>query len=120
MSFTVAAVNQSRRPLRCLFSALLVLAAVPGAQAAGDAAAGKTKAVVCGACHGADGNAIMPIYPHLAGQSAPYLESALHAYKAGQRTSANAAMMTPMAANLSEQDMADLAAYFASQKLKQQ
>lgn len=83
---------------------------------AGDAAAGKTKAAVCAACHGANGIAIAPIYPNLAGQNAAYLESAIKAYRDGQRQGGMSAQMAPMAAALSDADIADLAAYFASLK----
>ena len=81
---------------------------------AGDAAAGKAKAAVCAACHGADGKATAPLYPNLAGQNEIYLVNALKAYKAGQRTGGTAAMMAPMAAPLSDADIANLAAYFSS------
>ncbi len=79
--------------------------------AAGDAAAGATKAAVCGACHGADGKSIQPSFPNLAGQHAQYIEKQLKDYKSGAR--ANAVMAGQVAA-LSEQDMADLAAHFAA------
>ncbi|CAI3798333.1 c-type cytochrome [Rheinheimera sp. MM224] len=99
----------------------LIVLAVMGANAfaAGDAEAGKVKSAVCSACHGADGNSLMAMYPHLAGQQAQYLESAMKAYRDGQRTGGTAAMMAPMAASLSDQDIADLSAYFSQQKLKQ-
>jgi cytochrome c553 len=85
-----------------------------GTQAmAGDAAAGKAKSATCTACHNADGNSVNPIWPKLAGQHAGYLESQLQAFKSGQRKEPT---MTAMAAPLSEEDMADLAAWFASQK----
>jgi len=93
---------------------IVAMAASGSAMAAGDAAAGKTKAAVCAACHGANGVSMVPMYPNLAGQKAQYLENALKAYKAGQRGGATAALMTPQAANLSDQDIADLAAYFSS------
>lgn len=80
---------------------------------AGDAAAGKAKSATCTACHNADGNSVNPIWPKLAGQHAGYLEGQLQAFKSGQR---NDPTMTAMAAPLSEEDMADLAAWFASQK----
>jgi cytochrome c553 len=79
----------------------------------GNADAGKTKAVMCGACHGATGLNPSPNYPNLAGQKAPYIAKQLADFKSGARTDM---MMAPMAANLSEQDMADLAAYFSVQK----
>ena len=85
------------------------------AQAAGDAAAGEAKAAVCASCHGAEGKApIMPAYPKLAGQNAEYLVLAINAYKKGERTGGMAGVMTPMVSALSDQDIADIAAYFAS------
>lgn len=93
---------------------IMALTASGSALAAGDAAAGKAKAAVCAGCHGANGVSMVPMYPNLAGQKAMYLENALKAYKAGQRTGGTAAMMAPQAANLSDQDIADLAAYFSS------
>jgi cytochrome c553 len=81
--------------------------------AAGDAAAGKKKAAVCAACHGADGNSLSDAFPKLAGQHESYIVKQLMDFKQGNR---NNALMAPMVANLSDQDMADLGAYFASQK----
>ncbi|MFD2190680.1 c-type cytochrome [Pistricoccus aurantiacus] len=86
------------------------------AQAAGDAEAGAKKIAVCVACHGKDGKATAPIYPNLAGQSAQYLESSLKAYREDQRSGGMAAMMTPQAKALSDEDIADLAAYYSSQE----
>lgn len=79
----------------------------------GDAAAGQTKAAACGACHGADGNSMAPTFPRLAGQNAKYIYKQLQDFKAGRR---NDASMQGMALPLSDQDMADLAAYYAEQK----
>lgn len=81
----------------------------------GDAAAGKNKAGACMACHGMDGNSSNPIYPSLAGQHANYIERQLQLFKNGGR---NNAIMAGMVAALSEQDMADLAAFYASQSIK--
>ena len=81
--------------------------------AGGDAAAGKNKTQVCAACHGADGNSAAPEFPKLAGQHADYLQKSLERYKNKTR---NNAIMNGFAANLSEQDIADIAAYFSSQK----
>ncbi|MDX3773605.1 cytochrome c [Chromatiaceae bacterium AAb-1] len=97
---------------------LLTMCCSQAVLAAGDAAAGKAKSGMCVACHGSDGNSLAPIYPNLAGQHAAYLASSIKAYRDGLRTGPAAAMMTPMAANLSDQDADDLAAYFASQKQK--
>ena len=84
-------------------------------EAAGDAEKGKAKATVCGACHGPNGNSTNPDWPKLAGQHAAYLLSQLKAFKSGARENP---LMSPQAAALSEQDMQDLAAYFAAQKPK--
>jgi len=78
----------------------------------GDADAGKAKSAMCGACHGATGISPAPTYPNLAGQQAAYLVKQLADFKSGARTDM---MMAPMAVNLSEQDIADLGAYFSSQ-----
>lgn len=84
--------------------------------AAGDASAGKAKAAVCASCHGADGMALLPAYPNLAGQNEEYLVSALKAYRSKERQGGNAALMHAMAANLSDDDIANLAAFYASLK----
>ncbi len=86
-----------------------------GALAAGDAAAGKTKAQACAGCHGADGNSTNAQYPRLAGQHAEYIMSALHQYKSGERSNG---VMKAMAAGLSDQDIENLAAWFSSQTCK--
>lgn len=80
--------------------------------AAGDAAAGKQKATACAACHGADGNSVNPEWPKLAGQSEAYLLKQLKDFKEQKRV--NPLMSGPVAV-LSDQDMVDLAAYFATQ-----
>lgn len=81
--------------------------------AQGNPAAGKEKAATCAACHGPDGNSTMPQFPTLAGQNARYLYLQLKDFKEGRRKDA---LMSPMAANLSREDMHDLSAYFAAQK----
>ncbi|MBR9872008.1 MAG: c-type cytochrome [Gammaproteobacteria bacterium] len=95
---------------------LFALGAVAPAasMAAGDAAAGKAKAAVCAACHGQNGVAQIPIYPNLAGQNEQYLVAALKAYKAGQRQGGQAPVMQGQATGLSDADIANLAAYYAS------
>jgi len=82
----------------------------------GDAKAGAVKAGACAACHGLDGNPTDPQYPRLAGMPERYVAQQLALFKSGQRTSGMAAVMMPMAAPLSAQDMRDLGAYFAQQK----
>lgn len=79
----------------------------------GDAAAGKTKSAACAGCHGADGNSPAGSgFPRLAGQYADYIVQALKEYKSGGR---NNPIMAGMVAGLKDDDMHDLAAYFASQ-----
>lgn len=91
-----------------------LLGSATAAWAAGDAAAGKAKSATCTACHTADGNSINPIYPKLAGQSADYLNKQLTEFKSGARVNA---IMVGMVAPLSPQDMEDLSAFYASQKI---
>ena len=80
--------------------------------ALGDADAGQTKAAVCVACHGVDGNSIVPNWPKIAGQHASYLERQLALVKSGNRLVPE---MSGIVISLSDQDMADISAYFASQ-----
>ncbi|WP_282364686.1 c-type cytochrome [Pseudomonas sp. PS01297] len=101
------------------FVSLLLTMGVSGiAQAAstalmGDAAAGQAKTAVCGACHGPDGNSMAPNFPKLAGQGDRYLLKQLHEIKDGKR---QVLEMTGQLNNLNDQDLADIAAYYASQK----
>jgi cytochrome c553 len=94
------------------FFALSSLYAVGVAQAEGNATAGQAKAATCAACHGVDGNSSNPEWPSLAGQHASYIDKQVHAFKSGVRQSP---IMMPMVANLSDPDIADIAAYFESQ-----
>lgn len=96
--------------------ALLIMLLPSVSFAAGDAKAGKAKSAICATCHGANGIAIVPVYPNLRGQQNVYFVNALKAYKAGQRKGGMSAIMVPQVSNLSEQDMADLAAYYSSLK----
>lgn len=113
-------------------NALFSLGLIAGLQAAvaqsaalaGDAKAGAAKAAVCGACHGMDGNSATATFPKLAGQNERYLLKQIHDIKAWdsetnpakKATTGRAVMpMTGILASLSEQDMADVAAYFAAQ-----
>ncbi|NMY35773.1 MULTISPECIES: c-type cytochrome [Pseudomonas] len=103
---------------KLLVSLLLTLGVTGVAQAAGtalvgDAAAGQAKTAVCGACHGPDGNSMAPNFPKLAGQGDKYLLKQLHEIKDGKRTVLE---MTGLLTNLSDQDLADIAAYYSSQK----
>ncbi|MGE8496881.1 MAG: c-type cytochrome [Pseudomonas sp.] len=99
---------------KVLVSLLLTLGITGLAHAAGDAAAGQGKVAVCGACHGADGNSPAPNFPKLAGQGERYLLKQLNDIKSGARPVVE---MTGMLDGLSDQDLADVAAYFASQKM---
>ena len=83
------------------------------AMAAGDVAAGKTKAAVCAACHGANGISANPLWPNLRGQKDQYIIKQLKAFKAGTRKDP---LMSPQAAQLSDQDIENLAAYWSSLK----
>lgn len=95
--------------------AIAVILCIPMlVQAAGDVQAGKEKSTVCAACHGETGVSVNPIWPNLAGQHSPYLIDQLKSFKSGKR---NNPSMTSLVANLSEQDMADLAAYYSSQPI---
>ena len=103
---------------KLIVSLLLTLGITGAAVAAegplkGDATAGQAKAAVCGACHGPDGNSPAPNFPKLAGQGERYLTKQMHDIKDGKRTVLE---MTGLLTNLSDQDLADIAAYFASQK----
>jgi cytochrome c553 len=91
--------------------ALLAMVGVPAHAA--DVEAGKRKAEVCVACHGADGNATVPGTPSLAGQPVYFTHWQLIKYRDGRRKDPQ---MSPFAKNLSDVDMADLAAYYASQR----
>ena len=95
--------------------ALVLSATALQVNAAGDAAAGKGKAAVCGACHGTDGNSASPQFPKLAGQNASYIDAQLSNFKSGKRQNP---IMSGQAAGLSDQDMQDLAAWFSSQTVQ--
>ncbi len=76
---------------------------------------GREKAAACAACHGVDGNSTTAEWPKLAGQHAGYIRAQLAAFKSGARQNA---LMSPMATGLSDEDMALLADYFASQRIQ--
>lgn len=91
---------------------MLAFTSLP-ALAEGDAAAGQAKSAVCAACHGPDGNSVVPNWPKLAGQHQQYLARQVGLIKAGARTVPEMAGIVP---GLSDQDIDDLAAYFSSHK----
>lgn len=102
---------------RLLVSMLLALGICGSSHAAetaaGDASAGQAKTAVCGACHGPDGNSMAPNFPKIAGQGERYLLKQLHEIKDGKRVVLE---MTGLLDNLSDQDLADIAAFYAGQK----
>lgn len=97
---------------KLLISMLLTLGITGVAHAAGDAAAGQAKTAVCAACHGADGNSAIANFPKLAGQNEKYLVKQMKDIKNGVRPVVE---MTGLLDNLSDQDLADIGAYFAKQ-----
>jgi len=103
-------VKIANRSLLAVAAAGLLFA---GTAHAGDPELGRTKAAPCAACHGADGMGTAPNFPVLAGQYADYLVHVLKQYRSGERENA---LMAPFVAELSDADIADLAAYYAAMK----
>lgn len=102
---------QLRTTLMFLGLATVGLIASPAPAQAGDAQAGEAISATCAACHGADGIGTLPIYPVIAGQYEDYLVHSLKAYRDGERKNI---VMGGMAAALSDEDIKNLAAYYAS------
>jgi cytochrome c553 len=97
-----------------LIGAILLGASLPVAAQSGDYRRGLEKSQVCQSCHGQTGNeSLMPSYPKLAGQHEDYLVHALRSYRDGSR---NNAVMAGFATSLSDQDIADLAAWYSRQE----
>ncbi|HEY6834149.1 MAG TPA: cytochrome c [Pseudolabrys sp.] len=94
-----------------VIASVLVVLLCPAAQAAGDAAAGRGKAVQCQTCHGRDGLSKIPEAPNLAGQPELYLVKSLNDFRQGVRKNE---MMSIVSQALSDADIADLAAYYAA------
>ena len=103
---------RKRKSPRAASLVLVLLLGVAG-DALADAEAGRQKAQICAACHGENGNSSQAIFPSLAGQPKQFIVSALYQFREGKRISP---VMSPMAANLTNNDLNDLAAYFSSQK----
>ncbi len=95
-----------------LFALLTALLFASSSAMAGDAAAGKAKSAICAACHGATGHSMNPLWPNLAGQKEQYLAKQIKAFRDGTRKDPT---MAPMVAALTDEDIANLAAYFSSQ-----
>ena len=104
-----------KKVLTFVLTGLAISVAASAWAEGGNAEAGKTKSATCSACHGADGNSVNPEWPKLAGQHPSYIAKQLANFKDDARSNPS---MSPMAKPLSEQDMADLAAYFSSQVKK--
>ncbi len=102
-----------KRHILTTLSAIALATATNAAIAGGDAAAGKAKSATCAGCHGANGISAVPTYPNLAGQKEAYLTKQMKAFKDGTRTDPT---MNAMAKPLSDADMANLSAYYASLK----
>lgn len=101
----------------------VVVAAISSpAIAEGNAEAGKTKIIVCSACHGMDGNSLIDMYPKLAGQHATYLQKQLHDFRSAAQTGGKDGRVDPimggMSIALSDQDILDISTYFTSQSLQ--
>ncbi len=94
---------------------VLLASTVVMAWAEGSAVAGKAKSAVCAGCHGVDGNSMSPDFPKLAGQEAAYIAKQLADFK-NPKSGRNNPIMLGMSAGLSPADMANLGAYYASQK----
>ena len=109
----------NRKRMRCRVTSLVLAAGITAmslaglavAQSAGDAAAGKTKAGLCSACHGLAGISANPLWPNLAGQHQAYLAVQIRAYRDGEREEIT---MQPFVQDLTDQDIEDLAAWYAS------
>ena len=98
------------------FSCIFLISLGQQAIAAGDPAAGAQKIQTCSVCHGPNGNSINPVWPKLAGQHPNYTVKQLQDFKGGSRANPQ---MSPMTAALSEQDMEDIAAYYAEQTISE-
>lgn len=103
---------RERTAAAALLCGLLWIVPAAGARAA-DVEAGRQKAQVCLACHGENGNSTQAAFPSLAGQPGQFIVSALFQFREGKRVNP---VMSPMAANLTNADLNDLAAYFSAQK----
>lgn len=101
---------------KLILASITMFFLMSGAAIAGDAAAGKAKSAACGGCHGFDGNSPIAAYPKLAGQNEAYIVNQIKAFKAN--TDRQNAIMLGMAAGLSDEDTADIGAYFQAQSVK--
>lgn len=103
-----------KKKLQVLSISLALTSATSILHAESNINAGKQKAASCASCHGEDGNSMVATFPKLAQQHSSYLERQLKAFKDGSR---NDPMMSPMALSLTDEDIADISAYYAAQKI---
>jgi cytochrome c553 len=106
--------NLMKKKLLALSLALAFVGTSSIVHAEGNIYAGKEKAASCAGCHGEDGNSMVATFPRLAQQHSSYLQKQLHAFKDGSR---NNPIMSPMAMALTDEDMVDIAVYYAAQKI---
>ncbi len=104
-----------KKLISAIVCCVMALAMAGVSYAAGNAGAGKSKTATCSGCHGGDGNSMVPNYPRLAGQNSSYIRRQLADFKNLKRADPT---MQAMVAALSEQDMQDIGAYYASQVAK--
>jgi cytochrome c553 len=105
---------KKKLPVLSIFLALASATSILHAE--GNINAGKQKATSCASCHGENGNSLVAAFPKLAQQHSSYLQQQLHAFKDGQR---NDPMMSAMALALTDEDIADISAYYATQKISE-
>ncbi|MGZ5010161.1 MAG: c-type cytochrome [Methylobacter sp.] len=105
-----------KKKLQVLSISLALASATSILHAEGDINAGKQKSASCTSCHGDDGNSIVATFPKLAQQHSSYLTKQLHAFKDGSRSDP---MMSPMALALTDEDITDISAYYATQKVSE-
>ncbi len=99
--------------MKKLMGVMLGATLISSTALAGDPEAGKARSIVCSACHGVAGIAVIDGYPNLAGQNEEYLIISMKAYRDKQRTNPNAALMQPQMGLLDDKDIENLAAYYS-------
>ena len=105
-----------KKKLQVLSISLALASATSILHAEGNINAGKQKSASCTSCHGDDGNSMVATFPKLAQQHSSYLAQQLHAFKDGSRSDP---MMSPMALALTDEDITDISAYYATQKVSE-
>lgn len=110
--FSVTSTKMNKILILALTTLFVSVSASASEQGA-DPKAGKMKAYTCQFCHGSNGKATNPSYPNISGQNEVYLNSSMKAYQKGERTGAMGAMMKQQLSSLNDQDIADIAAYYA-------